>query len=646
MSGVRSTLIVCRDWESLAALNKLRPVKAERYVVASDDARVRLEAASLPWVADVRWLDRMESFYSVAGDVIRITEEMNRWLKTLADEDRGFPSSLLFFPRSAEGGMTTQRIQDALLLIRSYLHLIESCDSSRVLIVVRPGFLWEDEVLAATARAKRLSIQRIESRMSAAWGEAKSAGALYARAAYYAVNVARIGAVSRRFGKDVDPEGGIVFQLCSSAHKHVENIVPLMKALKDRCCRPIALCWHSRDRYTRNPGSRQIRREKLEAHDLERFCSITHVLRSLVRGYRTWRAARGGKEKLFDSPALEYQGVRLGPLLWPSVRYFLIVEAPEAYRFRIAINRYFERRHPVAVKLWGATGLSEGYLAWECLSSRKERPLFFFYTMGANIDWPYDEPSSPVDLLFVPGEVQRSTANSNVPAENIFVCGQARYDGLTEFRARHAPSESRRLLGIPENPGLKVLYDHNIALRGFLSERERASALSGLLQFADSAPEASLLIKPHPSDTSQFAWDGGRRAVSKNVFLIEKTSAPYHALNATDLLITKYSTIGIEAMLFERPVICCALDGERRIDIYKGASEFLCSVEELKNLLSRLAGDDEFRVRWVAERLIRQKAFLARYFTKMPESAASVQARILLERLRHPVQLRSREAKT
>ena len=96
--------------------------------------------------------------------------------------------------------------------------------------------------------------------------------------------------------------------------------------------------------------------------------------------------------------------------------------------------------------------------------------------------------------------------------------------------------------------------------------------------------------------------------------LIDKNMLPYHALNAADLLITKFSTIALEAMLFKKPVVSILLDGEERFRMYGDAVETVNTVEALSGLLTMLVSDANRRADWEENQKINQARFLKGYF--------------------------------
>ena len=114
MPGENNVLVICREPGDLPLVNKLKDRSQQSVIVASDHVDVQQAVARKPWVSKVCFIEQIESLYTVADDVMRIQTGINLWLASLATDGEGVPKSLLYFVKHAEGGMTTQRIQDAL----------------------------------------------------------------------------------------------------------------------------------------------------------------------------------------------------------------------------------------------------------------------------------------------------------------------------------------------------------------------------------------------------------------------------------------------------------------------------------------------------------------------------------------------------
>ena len=589
------------------------------------------------WVSEICWIEKAESFYRVSNDVIQIVEALNEWLKVLPVEEKGFSDELLFFSRHVEGGMTTQKIQDLLLLIRSYQYLLKTNEIGKIILDRQTNLIWEDNILIEIARCNKISIEKINFlSINVLIKKYHDLFGLYSRFIFQALNVIIIK--SRNFLQSkakypVDHE--IVFQLCSSAYKHVENIVPLMTELQERGYTPKALCWHSREGIQKNSGADQVRKNGLIAEELEKWCSLKTIWDSIFKVLWVWNKAKSKKKEFLSIPTLSYQDVNLGPFLWPLVQFLITVELAHSYRYSQSIDKYFKSHLPVAIKLWGGIALKEGYLAWKCVSFNV-KPLIFFYSVGVYIDWPYEDPKNEIDLYFVAGRYNKKMVlkSGTVPEANIKICGQARYEKLEEFKQIFNKDNSCIELKIPNTFKLYLFLDTGSILRGFLSIQEQVVITQFLLEFCEEYSSVVLLIKPHPSHKPGILESLIDSYNLENVFLFNQKMAPYHVLNVADILITKYSTLGVEAMLFECPIICYNLDAEKRFQIFEEAADYNDSIESIKTSLMSFLSNHNNLEQWREKHIIKQKEFLDEYFCEQEEAPVVVQSNLITNQLK------------
>jgi len=611
-------LIVCRSPKEISLLDRVRREPDCRYLVGSDDIRVHREVEKYPWIKGVCWLEQMESFYGVAPEVIKFLEIINQWLASLGDNRHGIPPELLFWIRHCEGGLTTQRIQDLLLLIRSYQYLLDTYSISSIIILSHPQTEWEDQVLVEVGQRKGLKVEIIGCfRPSILKAKLVSWLKLLAREPYAIYSILR---TRLRPGlqtlEATDLKRPIAFQLCSSEDRHAENIIPLMKALKDKDHAVGAFRWQVAARRD------VLQKESLPAADLEKWVTFTSLLEAPFRVFLTWKRARKRRDELLTNPELSFRGVPVGPLLWPSVRYFFAAELSQRYRFLQAVKIYLASQLPKAIKIWGGGILPEGHILLQNLP-KTPRPLIFNWFFGTIHDNPYEAMLSAIDLFLAAGQAQKKYLERHgVPPERIALVGISRYDHLYTFKKEFDKSHSLSILNIPDDFSYYILFDPNATLRGYLSAQEQLSVTNTLLEFAGQHPELALLVKPHPSHRAG-TLEGLIASFSlPNVFLIEKKMLPYHALNAADLLITKLSMVGLEAMLLSRPVLTVVLDGEEHFKIYGEAVENISSLAALKEILTMLVSEAGKKEAWVRDQLQRQKAFL-QFFLGDPSSFSS-----------------------
>jgi len=617
MGSNKPVLLVCRSLNEMHLLNRFQPENNCCYIVASNDLRVHLEIAKYPWVADVCYLEQMESYYSVAAEVIRLLELINQWLESLGNDFKGIPKELLFWIRNAEGGITTQRIQDLLLLIRSYKYILDTYKVKTILILRNPQAEWEDDVLMGVAQFHNIEVRIIgQWRFSILKAKLLSWLKFAAREPYYIALIlfAKLrGAWQSQRSRPAAQE--IVVQLCIPSDKFVQDHLPLMKALAARGYQPVALLWRA------SPAAAPIQQAGLGVAELETLVPLSGIFAAPYRVWLTWRQARRRRAEFFSHPELRYAEISLGPLLWPAVLAFFGEELASRYRLKLAARNYFAHHAPKAIKLWGRGVLAEGAVVASVLKGN-QNPVTFFWGW-AFYENPYWIESPFCELILASGDIQVDYFHKlGVPAAQIAKVGIGRYDHLEEFQHTHSPAQSQALLNIPQQYQYYILFDSNATLRGYHTIQEQSLVTETLLNFIREYPEVALLIKPHPIHSE--GWLEALIDLFKlpNVFLIDKNMEPYHAINAADLLITKFSTIAMEAMLFKKAVIAISLDGEERFRIYGDAVEPVNSLAGLHTLLTQVVNDADARRRWRDNQLQNQAIFLEQYLGKDMGNAA------------------------
>ena len=391
----------------MGRLLKFRPQSRSHYILGSDDPRVHEAGKRYHWINEIRWIERMESFYNVADDVLGFLEIINKWLKSLANEKFCVSEELLFWVRQCEGGMTTQRIQDLLLLIRSYLYLFENCDIGQIVLLHHPGMQWEDSILIETAKSRGLHVDvmpHFRTKMLSL--KVREYIEICGRVLYYCFNFLRLKlskSLIHNNRKSLRKE--VVFQLCSSAQKHVKNIVPMMTALKNRGYKPIALCWSVTERYSKANAFKQIRAEGLDAEELEKSAPFVCLFSALLAILSTWRSAKSKYQEFLSLLVLEYKSLPIAHFLWPSVRFFLLTELLPRYIFNISIRNYIKNHSPLGIKIWGEGVSAEGYLVLNKLKEDK-RPLVFYWNWVA-VESPYGPETQAIDLYLASGNMHK-----------------------------------------------------------------------------------------------------------------------------------------------------------------------------------------------------------------------------------------------
>ena len=276
-----------------------------------------------------------------------------------------------------------------------------------------------------------------------------------------------------------------------------------------------------------------------------------------------------------------------------------------------AAKSYFMKSRVLAVKLWGRTFMPEGKIVWNCING-PQKPMLFHYSLGVELEEPYAPANEDGDLWLAAGESQKDMFidSLRISPDKVVVVGQSRYAHLRKFKKNVMRSMSFSELNIPPDYSFYVLYDYPGFLRGFHSKQEILLVVMELIDLAKANKNIAIIIKPHPGAKTEILNDMLHKHHLPNIFVLNRKILPYHALNCADLLVTKFSTLGMEAMIFEVPVISVISDLEKRWQIYKEAATYLFTAKELHDFLDKIAHEKGFFLDLKKSQLREQKTLL------------------------------------
>ena len=628
---MKTCLIICRNPADLSTLKRLT-VNDLSVVVASDDPRVQELARNIDGVREVVSIEKKESFFVVASDVKKTIGKIDKWLCSL---NPSLPKGILAWGTQIEGGITSQRVQDVLLLIRSYLFLFSAYDVSEVHTIADPLFGWEDDVLKACAEANSLLFQRHITARGNIWKSVFIKRLLpFARAAYFLLHEVLMGGgrLWRRKSK-IDLNGAIIFQLNASSRKHVENVRYIISALAERGQRPVVLCWSAGGRIVRPTGMEQLSGSGIPTIGLERFVTLVDMLNSLLQTVVIFLI---GQRRLSQLATLSYEDVPLRILLQESFRYFFVSVLPQRIRYAKALHMCLLSAKPTAIKPWGGADFFEGKLALQLLHDG-EGPMYIHYWVGAGIPkWPYTDRTYRPDVFLAksPFEAELAVQEYGLSDSQVEVAGQARFQKLHLFAAHNSAEMSQRFLNLPFGGKLYVGVDPGGVLRGYQSYREQLEIITSVLRAAQRMSGLIVVIKPHPSYGIEHLLPLiASYNKCSNIVALSKTAPVDQFMNAIDILVTKFSTLILEAALMGRCAVSAFFDGEERFKVFGDLPEIVNSGEDLYSLIIRLASNRKVFEHWRAERLFHQKELLPRYYYNC-NSPASIAAERIIKDLR------------
>jgi CDP-glycerol glycerophosphotransferase (TagB/SpsB family) len=177
---------------------------------------------------------------------------------------------------------------------------------------------------------------------------------------------------------------------------------------------------------------------------------------------------------------------------------------------------------------------------------------------------------------------------SAYPEESITVTGQPRYDILASVKNSYSKKDFIDKYHIPSNHKIILWLTQSHGL----SEKENNKNLNAFFKTMQQIENATLVIKQHPGESevnTKMITDYLNKS-KVNAVIIPKKSDTYEALFIADVIVTKDSTTGIEAMALNKPVIVLNLSGKPDLVDYvnEGAAVGVYSSDTLKDTIERL----------------------------------------------------------
>lgn len=641
----KNILIICRKLKDLKLVDKAILSTQANFVVATDSIEIQnIVKKKYPFIM-LTFIEQMDTIFSIAGDVLKIRKAINEWLVNQAID---IPANLMKWEKWSEGGSTTQKIQDTLLLINSYLYIFEKFNISIITLNRSIATYWEDNILLEAAKAMgitiitKINIHFLISRFIDIDNIVTKRIKIFQRKIFnlYIPNFLAIKSKQIYFiftlllfrvinSKNMSKvhKNEVTFLLGSSANKDVENIIVVMKQfMKKKDYKPIAICWGA------SGGCKKIKKSGLQALNLESWFDFSKI-NTTYNGYsQTISSCRVHLHELDKISTLKYRNINLSKILKPYVIRFLKVKLLHRIFLNIASNNYLNYHIPVAVKTWGENVLEYGQIFNYVLNQKfskmsKIKPLIFHYPVGITIENPYSDSIDKPDLLFISGKIDKEICMKYLNNyTKIIVSGFGKSSNIQEFQKVTSVEKSKRYLKISNLIEYNIFYISSGILRGYISCKEHVDLACSLINFVLSHKKVSLIIKPHPSEDESF-WIDIIKSYDNpnNVYLFDRKINPYHCINISDIVITKFSTLALEAMEFEKPVISVVLDGEKKfLDIFEDGVEKFTDVESLVLFMEDIILDSAKFERWKERRLIAQKEFLPKKMHKPKESVEKI----------------------
>ncbi len=638
---MKAQILICRSQEGIPLAKKLMSERAFDQVL-SDDFGVR-DALGQYSPCACSHLHELGSFYEAAPEVRQIIGKIDRWLASL---DSSIPPEVLHWGIHVEGGRTSQRVQDALLLLKSYERMLERYEPSSIALVSDGRFQLEDDVLSEFLRHRRIPLHRYTHSFIAytcgalieKWRPVLSlirtvwrllAGKLTSDVVRHSSHQAK-----RLFARDI-----AVFQLCSFDGEHVGNVSSLMASLQScSSITPVALTWTVSGSGWAPARLQLLMDIQLPIIRQEWFVNLMDLAKCIGLAFRLLLRASQSVDRGLDGA---HNGTPLASLLRASLAYSLIVHAPERFLFYKSFCRFMASRKLLAYKPWGGNGLFEGKLATRLVRELNPDAVIFNYWAGAvGQHWPYAELDSRYhpDLFFCKGQHEKNIciAERGLSNDKTVIVGHPRFDCARKITLDdQSVYAAREALGLPLGCVVYVAVDPGCNLIGYQTVSEQIGRISSICELAKCFASICFVVKPHPSYAIPHLMPLIEKTKLKNVIVLDGSVSANALLVAVDIVISKYSTILLEAVLMGRPTISVLFDGDIRFKVFGDMPEVFLRREDFVGHMKNILSDQNSLKNWIASRLCHQSKYLqGEFYLDCGETSSDRAAKQLVQMIR------------
>jgi len=340
----------------------------------------------------------------------------------------------------------------------------------------------------------------------------------------------------------------VLFVLYS--RNHVNTTMPIIKELKTsgKEVKIIGL----------NVGSDQkkfqrLKEEKQPFTNLEAYITrgISSKAKKSKREFsKQWRSLKNDPR---FKEQLEYDNVSIWEIAKDKFEYFFSIHFVDIVRYIETMKHVCEIEQPDIIIISELGLIPIGKAAIE-VGNLKD-----VLTLGIQQGfWPdialfetisSDEDPIPPKRIAVYGDfTKRVLVKRGGNAEKIVVTGDPKLDNLAKADVLYNRDEVCDILKIDSRKHVLVLATNPIG------GRDNEELLKGVFAAIKDVPNAQLVVKPHPAEDESF-HKGIAKQMGMSKVIITKDIDLHALLYACDVLLVVHSTVALEAMRLEKPVI-------------------------------------------------------------------------------------------
>lgn len=628
MNEKKNVLIVCSDLNDFNKVNHINLDEYQEIILASDNIAIHKQSKKNNYINKTIFLQKSISHFKTSKIVVDMIDKVNIYFDKIIKLDI-FNKNELFWTYHVDGGYTTQKLQDLILSIES-AHLILDEFMISELIIIGNDNSFSIKALTLLSSKRGYKIKYYFRKFYIDTSSIKD----FLRPIYYLFKTLIIK-VKSTTPKYIIKNKMILFQICGATPNHIQNALFLQNEIVKFGFNPLNIIWGN------TKVVKKINEMGYQALSIEKYLGFYDIFKSFYKIILIIKKFNLIKKFFYEKTNFHYRDLDLNDTVFEIVKKYLYTEAPENYRYRSAAKRLVSEisDQMVSVKYCAPKLLSQGSILSDLI---EDRYLKFDYSVGANIPNPYTKYYSSKYKSFLSKNFIRFSNNEiekaklvnelNIFKDKVYVIGAGRANKHFKNLKVFTKENSKKLLGIKKDYEIYVLFELSMPVNGYISLEEVYNSLKIIIGFFINSTSMALIIKPNSSTDLSFFSEIFNN-LGKNIFLMNKYDLPDHALNLADIIFTKFSTLGMEAMIYDSQVVSLLLDNEKKFKIYEGAAKYIYSKKELIYFLNNNFSSKIKFNQWKNLYKEKRKDFIKRYYPKLDQSSETIMVEMIKKNL-------------
>ena len=529
---------------------------------------------------DVLLIEEEEiTIFDVSQEVIKMCENINKSILKYIDKDK-----ILHYQKHVEGGYTSGRIQDLLILEKLINKIFDKYQVYKVVDFIDDDFNLESSLIKTYCGSCSIGYKKqykfsISSLKKYIVHHVKP----YLSELYKFYRFMKFNIVFKKKEK-LHKDNFFIFSLNSNSNKFIDLYSSLFNKF-DQVNQKYCFITH-----TVNKNADNIKHIKDKVYLLEHYENISDYIISIAKTLNFLYKLKKNKNKIKND--LNLQERIINKEIYQSLYCHVLIDTGYRYRYTKSMHRFLveNNKNISAFKLWGEVSLIEGEIAHKLIKMHFSKIKTIGFEVGIGLKtFPYVPNNiKNIDYIITAHDLETELYLSyGVNSNKILQLHNFKNNGtISKFKDLYTVSDSFHALNINDNYDNYILIDISVAYRGYQSNINIFELINFIPILANQYKNYLFLIKPHPGFKSvDYLHD---KLNATNIIIFDKSISILHLLNISHVVITKYSAIGVEGILFDKLIISILKKGHNKFKAYDEAAIYLNKKEDIHSILDNI----------------------------------------------------------